>query len=218
MSKGFPYSELAASPIARDRASNEALVVPGSLRLNPFGSVERERGQPCQIVIAYDKVAAGRRAMQLVSALHSQDELDFEIRTFPWRFDLLENPDWRELASADALKADLLFISTFSNSELPSAVWKWIAECLTLKCGDSAAVVALFGADGRMDRPDSVRLRLLKTATQDAGLEFFAPSPGWGKSMNDTRSEQTMRVEFIPRSVDEVLYPGVFNRDWGLNE
>jgi len=156
--------------------------------------------------------------MNLVSSLHSQDALDFEIRTLPWRFDLLQDADWRDLASADALKSDLLIISTFSSANLPAAVWKWLAECLALKRGESAAVVALFGADGHMDHANSSRLQMLRSATHEAGLEFFAPSPGMDSSLNSIRSATLIHAEFFSSSIDTNLYPGVFNRDWGLNE
>jgi hypothetical protein len=184
--------------------------------VNPFGSAERDG--PCQIVIAYDTVAAGQRAMELVSSLHSQDEMDFEMRPLPWRFDLLEDAAWRDLARADVVESDLLFISTFSKSNLPPAVWKWIGECLALKRGETAAVVALFGADGQMDDAESARLQLLRNATREAGLAFFAPSAGEDESSRFLHSGSSIHVEYMSRSVDDVLYPGVFNRDWGLNE
>jgi hypothetical protein len=186
--------------------------------VNPFGTAERERGRPCQIVIAYDTVAAGRRAMRLVSSLRSNEELDCEIRPLPWRFDLPEDPDWRDLATADAVKADVLMISSFLQSNLPPAVWKWIAECLELKRGETAAVVALFGADGQMDHADSDRLQLLTKAAREAELAFFTPSPVEDGPSSVIRWDGSTHVEFIRRSVDGILYPGVFNRDWGLNE
>ena len=127
------------------------------------------------VLIAYDDAPAGQRAMNILDNVDHR--LDEPMNWYPllWRFDLLEDPEWRVLATADALRADLLIIAASSQSDLPASVQDWIKDCLTQKHGTAAAVVALLGSAENLDEPDSPRIQFIKSAAARAGLDFFAP-------------------------------------------
>ena len=132
-------------------------------------------GARLKVVIAYEDIPAGKNAMSVLERME-QEPLEME-ELFPslWQFDLLEDPDWRELAKTDVLKSAMLIIAASSSSDLPASVRDWIKECLAQKQGTTTAVVALLGPKDNLDEPDSPRIKFLKNTTDEAGLEFFAP-------------------------------------------
>jgi hypothetical protein len=134
-----------------------------------------DEGNRLKVVIAYEDIPAGRRAMSMLDRM-AQAPLELE-ELFPslWQFDLLEDPDWRELATKDALKAAMIIISASSASDLPTTVREWIKVSLDQKQGATTAVVALLGPTGHLDDPASPRIQYLKETTDQAGQEFFAP-------------------------------------------
>jgi CheY-like chemotaxis protein len=93
-----------------------------------------------------------------------------------WRFDLLEDPDWRAAATAEAAEAGLVVISTSSKGDLPAAVRDWVHGCLQAGTRAPGALVALLGPAGTMDTWDSPRIQFLRNAAESAGFDFFAPA------------------------------------------
>jgi hypothetical protein len=129
-----------------------------------------------KFVIAYDDLSAGRRGMRVIADLARRAGGETKWRLLPWKFDILKNPVYRLLATCDAVKADLIMISTNAAHGLPPAVEVWIKSSLEQKRGDRAAVVALLGPSDHLDQPGSPRLHLVQQATEASGLDFFAPS------------------------------------------
>ena len=127
------------------------------------------------IMILYDELAAGQRAMELFTCLADEHADQIEFQPQIWRFDLVSDPDWRPFLDHEAMSADLFIISTTSPDDLPAGVRTWLSLCLPAKRGAGAAVVAMLGQDGAMDLPSSPRLTFLKNLAEEAGLEFFTP-------------------------------------------
>jgi CheY-like chemotaxis protein len=129
------------------------------------------------VVVAYDDVRAGRRAMiALDDVAH---ELGGKRRLHPqlWRFDLLEDPDWRAAATTEAAQAGLLVISASTKAALPAAVRHWVQGWLGQSRGTAAALAVLLGPVDDPDAWDSPRVQFLSNAAAAAGLGFFAPTP-----------------------------------------
>lgn len=210
----------------------QRLLLPASL----ISEVDDNSDQAFNVVIAYEDLPAGQRAMQIFSNLASDHGNDFILQPQPWRFDLLADPDWAEFAAGDALRADLLVISTSGGSDLPAHVRSWVTACLARKRGGSGAVVALLGTAGNMEDADSERLQFLQSAAEEAGLEFFAPltrpkgphhstdgstycpAQSITGSLNDVRSSAPRHIAEgfhlgLPRTFSQVQY-----RHWGINE
>jgi hypothetical protein len=100
---------------------------------------------PLRAVIAYDEVSAGRRAMGMLNRLLEQEKQSVHLLPELWRFDLLHDPDWHEQAISDALRADLLILSTSHLGTIPSAIERWISAILARRQGASIAILSLFG-------------------------------------------------------------------------
>ena len=167
--------------------------------------------EPFEVVIAYDTVVAGKRAMDLFSNL--QREVGFRIQ--PWPFDLIIDPEWRTVATGEAIKAELLTISS-SQTELPPEVRKWLLMCRTRKRGTHGAVVALLGNQGRTRGFDSLDIRYLCEASKEAGLDFFAPVGTNGQRRDTQSSSDQERIPSFSsvQSLDRFEgYP-----HWGIND
>ena len=136
----------------------------------------QEDSRPFNVTIVYDQLAAGQRAMRLFSHLDREHKSEVSFQPFPWRFDFVADPKLGEFAAADALKADLIIISTTTRSDLPSVVQDWLLACLARMRGRNAAIVALSGTEEQMDQSDSPRLEFLRRAAKNAGLDFFTPA------------------------------------------
>lgn len=136
-----------------------------------------EADHPLRVVIAYNEIAAGKRAMRVISDLGRELGEDINFLPFPWSFELLADTDWGEVAAGDAVRADILIIATSSTGPLPPAVGRWTEAAITRKQGTAAAVIALFGPEENPDGADSSRLEAIKHAARQAGVAFFAPTP-----------------------------------------
>ena len=133
--------------------------------------------QSLRVVIAYNDVAAGKRAMRVMGNLRPRFGDAIAFRLLPWSFDLLTDTGWSEAAARDADEADMLFIATSSIHPLPSAIEQWVETAISRKRGTAAAVIALFGPKENPDGAGSPRLETIQAAVHRAGLDFFAPAP-----------------------------------------
>ncbi len=135
-----------------------------------------EGGQPMRVVIAYDDLTAGKRAMQVLFDIAKSMGDAIEFEPVPWSFELLSDVNWREVAASEAVKADILIIASSGARPVPSEVARWTEAAIQQKQGTAAAVVALFGSEENPDRDGSPRLEFIQKAAREAGLDFFAPA------------------------------------------
>ena len=122
-----------------------------------------------RVVIAYNDIVAGTRAMGVISRLANQFGNQIEFHPIPWSFNLLDDVDWRSVAASDAIKADILILAVNSGSAMPSSVKRWTKGVIGQKKGTTSAVVALFDA---VENPDR---ETIKEWVGEAGLTYFAP-------------------------------------------
>jgi len=148
---------------------------------------------PLRIVVAYDEVAAGKRAMRVMTDLGRGLGEVVEFQSLLWSFDLLEDTDWAEVASDDAVKADILIIATSSANSLPPTVGRWAQAAISRKEGTATAVVALFGTEGNAGGPGPDRLEAIRSAATQAGLGFFTAAL-WQK-LDETMERVHQRPE-----------------------
>ena len=99
---------------------------------------------PMKVVVAYEDLLAGRRAVGLINK-YLGDGVDLE--PVLWRFDLLDHAHWYKMAVKDSVDADLLILSTSGSSDLPGAVNNWLKESVNAKRGGSTAMIVLCGAE-----------------------------------------------------------------------
>lgn len=163
--------------------------------------------RPLRVVLVYQDIADGQRAMRVLNGVVRGQGDDLEFEPVVWSFDLLSDPEWRAAATSDALKADILLISTSSPNPLPEAVERWVEDALGRKRGTEAAIVAIFGSEDYPDAAASPRLQALETATRQAGLDFFAPQPRHERTELDAILERIhQRAEMVTPVLAEILH------------
>lgn len=164
----------------------------------------QDKNHPLRVVIAYDDLAAGKRAMRVMADLGQGLGDDLDFHPLPWSFDLLGDVDWREVAASDAVNADILIIAMNSAGTLPPAVERWVATTIAQMRGTNAAVVALFGSEENPDGAGSARLEAIQAAARLAGLEFFAPAPP--HELDEAITHIHQRAEMVTPLLEEILH------------
>ncbi len=169
-----------------------------------------------RVVIAYNDLASGKRAMRVMTDLGKGLGDEMEFQPLPWSFHLLADMDWRELAAHDAVNADILIIATSSASPLPPAVWRWAEAAISRKRGTAAAVVALFGTEENPDAAGSPRMEAIQAAAQRAGLDFFAPAPR--HELDEAIARIHLRAEMVTPVLEKILDHDHSYLHGGINE
>lgn len=160
-------------------------------------------GHLLRVVIAYDAIAAGKRAMRVITRLGGELGESVEFQPLPWSFELLADTDWAKVAADDAVKADILIIATSTAHPLPSAVEHWAEATIHRKQGTWAAVVALFGTEGDLNRDGAAQLEAIRTAARRAGLDFFAPA--LRQEIDEAIARIHQRSEMLTPVLEEIL-------------
>jgi hypothetical protein len=171
------------------------------------------------VVMAYEDLADGRRAMQtyngLVGELGRTCEFNYEL----WKFEALQIPELRDEAARQAREADMILIATHSRA-LPRSVKSWVESWLQA-VPKSRALVALIGSEPeQLGDPASVHAYLQQAAALGQ-MEFFShfeplpPEPmasGFSRQLRERAQTSSLVLEEIlsRRSRPEPR--------WGINE
>jgi hypothetical protein len=186
-----------------------------SLSLPAFGSSDREANPALNVVIAYEDLETGKRAMKTYEYMVQQlgDQCLFANQM--WKFDVLAVPKLKEIAAKDAAAAEIIIVSAHEGRELPSEVKAWIELWLTFKT-EGSALVALFDGEAA---ENPIRSYLAEIARRGK-MEFFCQPGAWPGSGN-TRSANTLTqpldektFSFLANATQEV--PSFSH--WGINE
>lgn len=173
-----------------------------------FRSSDSDPNPSLNVVIAYEDLETGKRAMKTYDYLieHVGDQCLFSNQM--WKFDVLAVPKLKEIAAKDAAAADIIIVAAHEGNELGPEVKSWIELWLSYKRRTSA-MVGLFG-DESIDAP--VRNYLASVAKR-AKIEFFCEPGFWpGKAeQRDSMSQTLSALATVMREDREVLH-------WGINE
>ena len=100
---------------------------------------------PLKVIIVYSDSAAGHRAMGVLLKLAANATERLKVAPILYRFELLDDPHWREVAVSDAADCDMIILST-SADELPESINEWAKASLANRGGASIAMLTLFGS------------------------------------------------------------------------
>src|SRR5262249_16701684 len=146
-------------------------------------AVPKNQNHPAlNIVVVYEDFFTGAYAIRTVERLfqHGNKGRDLRIENL-WQFDLLDNPKLREIAAAEAAKADLVIICARGSRELPSSIKRWLQQWLGKRADGQVAMVTLLD-DSSQDVHQRSRLELyLEECAHRAGMGFFVQKTSPGK-------------------------------------
>jgi hypothetical protein len=155
---------------------------------------EEERvPQMFEAVILYDDMSAGKKGMQLVGRIDKELGDAVAVRTQPWRVDFLQDAEWSALAMIDALRADLVIVSTSRASTFSIMLESWILSYCARKRAQGGAIVALAGTTENLVQ--NKRIKVIRSAALEAGLDFFAPQalePGFARVVNENANRKVI--------------------------
>src|ERR1700722_6813752 len=119
-----------------------------TLSLPAFGSSdsEIEVNPALNVVIAYEDLETGKRAMKTYDYMAEQLGEQCLFTNQMWKFDVLAVPKLREIAAKDAAAAEIIIISAHEGKELSADVKAWIEKWLSYHT-HASALVGLFGAE-----------------------------------------------------------------------
>src|SRR5215472_17322151 len=94
--------------------------------LPSIGSSDIEVNSTLNVVIAYEDLETGKRAMKTYDYLveHLGEQCLFANQM--WKFDVLAVPKLREIAARDAAAAEIIIIAAHEGRDLPTEVKSWI--------------------------------------------------------------------------------------------
>ena len=186
-----------------------------SLSFPTFGSSDRDINSALNVVIAYEDLETGKRAMKTYEYMVQQlgDQCLFANQM--WKFDVLAVPKLKEFAAKDAAAAEIIIIAAHEGRELPVEVKSWIEMWLGYKT-EAGALVGLF--DGESENTPA--RNYLAEVARRAKIEFFC-QPGIWPGAPHTRSASTLArprndktLAFLATATQEV--PSFSH--WGINE
>jgi hypothetical protein len=182
-------------------------------RFPVLGSSEKEANSTLNVVIAYEDLETGKRAMQTYEYMVQQlgDQCPFSSQM--WKFDVLALPKLREMAAKEAAAAELIMVSAHEGKQLPAQVKAWMELWLSYKT-EATALVGLFGNES-INSP--VRAYLAEVARR-AKIEFFC-QPGIWPGSTDKHNTATRPLEQDPSFafLNTAQGPAAVSH-WGINE
>jgi hypothetical protein len=112
---------------------------------NTTGDSGESAVAPLNVVIAYDDIPAGQRALSMLTRLLGQEIQTVNLHRSIWRLDFINEPECCEQIIADTTAADLLILSTGEPEAHPSAIEDWVSAFLSQRRGASTAILYLLG-------------------------------------------------------------------------
>lgn len=176
-------------------------------RVEPDGAIAALR-----VVIAYEDIEAGKRAMRIFDHLSQDHQNEIEFEPQPWKFDFLGDPDFFQTALLDGRKADIVVIAMTESENLPTVVREWVSACFRDRRRHGGAVIALFGLEGQQFEAEPSSLEFLRSEARKAGLTLLEPSRNTASPRPRSKSDLRGTWQTTPRNT------APFGRHWGINE
>lgn len=143
---------------------------PSVPRTNSFGP---ESKPIFRLVLIYEDMASGKRAMRTCQALIDKIGEEFEFRNSLWSFDVLQLSKTQSEAAHEAAAADMIMIAARGTEPLPEFVSRWIENWAGQKRSRRGALVALIETGEHFVRGTSPVHSYLRGIAENAPLDFF---------------------------------------------
>jgi hypothetical protein len=139
------------------------------------------------VLVAYEDFAAGKRAIAMLKRVDSQCGGPGQLTHMMWRFDVLADGDFFDLAVQEALAADIIVIATREGGSLPQRIRDWIARWLLMKQSRPQALVATLDYPRAKPAGAGSVLPYLTKLALFGKMQFFANGGGHSHGFDPTR-------------------------------
>ena len=170
------------------------------------------------VVMAYEDVPDGQRAMKVYNGLRSRLGRDCEFNYELWKFEALQVPELRSVATSQAREADMVVIATHSQT-LSRSLKTWIAGWSAAGGSRPRALVALIEATGEWHPGTVPVFTELSEVAVTAGMEFFSRfDEPVAHSQPLTFDRLRQRAETTTSVLEQILRRSRPEPHWGINE
>lgn len=178
-----------------------------------------------KVIIVHEDTIAGLQAThilkQVAANLAAQLGMEvnpWEICSHVWHFEWLQDPKLNEQAVAESATADIIIISTESETELPVSVRGWIESVLPRKQGAPMALVAFLGGRKELHAATLPCTIYLRQLAQQYGVDFICNAPDKRTGIESAVASAFSRVEEDSALLQEARPYEPSPRGWGLND
>jgi hypothetical protein len=128
-------------------------------------------------VMAYEDASTHERAQEAWDHLVCTLKGHYGPGLRLWKFDVLRTPELRDVATADAARADMILIATRGAGELPEEVKTWIDAWLARKGkvrnGQSALTVLFDAPPDKVGASALAQFAYLQRVARRGNMDFF---------------------------------------------
>ncbi len=163
-----------------------------------------------RVLVAYPNAAFARRAKVMLQrvgqAAGEQGRLIYSL----WDFSCLAEPRLLQIATEEALAADIIIFSAPEGKSLPKSVRDWVSRWLLLKKEIPQALVACLHHEESPAPTDPILLRYLASVAECGDMSFFAA--GNGSEVRADLAELRVKREGTSQRAGPAVSPQLANR------
>lgn len=164
--------------------------------------ISTEVATPLNIVVVFADTMLAKKSTQIYNDLIEQFAPDCVFNASWWKFDRLLQPHLFETARHTAAEADIVIVAAHAREDLPEAVKGCIDLSLHKATKQDRLLIALLGVSTDERPVDSAANQFLRTAAQEAGMEYLQRWVALPSQMSDGSLEN---IEHRARAVTPVL-------------
>lgn len=143
------------------------------------GQLRLKNNPAFSAVLAYDNYADGIRAKEFFDGLVINHGELFHFICHLWKFDVLREPQLFEIATRDALGADMIVFAIRQSQELPVEASRWIAYWLPSKQAGSGDLVLLLDGQPRQVGDTTTVRATLRQMAESVKVQVFWKEIVW---------------------------------------
>ncbi len=178
-----------------------------------------EASAPLNIVVVFADTLLAKKSTQIYNELIEQFAPDCVFNASWWKFDRLFQQELFAAATHAAAEADIVMVATHADEDLPEAVKGWIDMALRKAAKPDRLLIALLGAGTGWRPVNSAAEQYLRTAAQDAGMEYLHHWIALPLQMsNGSLKNITNRASAITPLLAEILSHTVAVPHGGIND
>ncbi|MBI5773406.1 MAG: hypothetical protein HZA89_06650 [Verrucomicrobia bacterium] len=179
----------------------------------PMGGTSLDNLPNFNVLIVYEDFASGWRAKTICQNLVRECGGDCEFQQTMWKFDALKISRLKDIAAEEAAGADMIIISTQSDSPLAEEVKSWIELWAVEKVPQNRSLVSMSISDASPAGGTGSAHSYLERVAQRAHMDFFA------KTVEPEDEDEFTASRLEPaRRMGGSFQLGAANRHYGINK
>ena len=174
-----------------------------------------EQETELHVAAFYEDLTTAEWAKEIFDRIRNRMPRDMHARPSLWRFDLLDDEHWEDLAIADASDAAVIIVATRGTRSLPQRLLDCVERALIKKNPMRIGLVAVLQHTDQIGKDSLPACRQLHALSRKAKLQFF--SLPWG-NLTPMRGNDSSPLAANSVASDSLSIEIGSYRAWGINE